>query len=71
MLTIKNNGRSFTLTKEHANTLELKLNKSEYGQEWSHIGDILYKFSIGAIIKVWSVNSMQYDYLYKIFSAIK
>lgn len=71
MLTIKNERRSFELTKEQANTLELELNKSEYGQKWSHIGDVLYKFSTGAIINVISINSMQYDYLYDVFSAIK
>jgi len=71
MLTIKNNGRSFELTKEQAHKLELKLNKSEYGREWSHIGDVLYKFSIGGLINIISINSVQYDYLYNIFSAIK
>ena len=63
MLTIKNGDRSFQINKQEANRLELKLNISKYGNEWSHIGDILYKFSIGALIAVIPVNAEQYDYL--------
>ena len=66
MLTIKNGDRSFQVNKQEACRLELKLNISKYGHEWSHIGDILYKFSIGGGISVIPMSNEQYDYFLSI-----
>ena len=40
------NGNSLELSKDEALQLELKLNLTKHGHEWSHIGDFLYKFSV-------------------------
>tara|TARA_Y100001936_G_C15545932_1_gene394958 strand:- start:232 stop:441 length:210 start_codon:yes stop_codon:yes gene_type:complete len=65
MLTIKCGEKSFELTKPLAIKLEVCLNRSIYGHEWSHIGDVLYKYSTGALINVFSVNTVQYEFLEK------
>ena len=66
MLTIKSGDRSLKLTKDEAHKLELKLNVSRYRHAWSHIGDVLYKFSIGAVIATITVNEDQFDFLYQL-----
>ena len=42
----KNYNHFLLLNKQEALSLELKLNISKYGEEWSKLGDILYKYSI-------------------------
>jgi len=43
--------------------LELKLNVSPYGHQWSKIGDQLYKFGIGNNMDVILVTNEQFKYL--------
>jgi len=47
MFTIKHEVLFFQLKRREALQLELTLNKSAYGKQWSHIGDALYAFYIG------------------------
>lgn len=50
------------LTREEAIMLELKLNVSENGRRWSHIGDELFNYKNGQE-KVLTVTSDQYMFL--------
>lgn len=65
MLTIKCGEKKIQITKEQAKKQELCLNKSEYGHEWSHIGDMLYKYSTGGLGDVILVDNIQYEFLEK------
>ena len=62
---------SFDVTRRVAIDIELKLNKTEYGRPWSHIGDVLYDFGAknkhtGNLI----VTSFQYEFLKEIFDSL-
>ena len=43
-LTISHDTKSFDVYDKDILLLELALNKSDYGHEWSLVGDYLYKF---------------------------
>ena len=60
---ITDNARSFLITKEQANKIELALNKTTHGKEWKHIGDVLYNFSIGKSVEKLVVDAIQYNIL--------
>ena len=45
-LTIYNDNDSFSIYNSDILKLELSLNMSEYGKEWSHIGDYLYNYYV-------------------------
>jgi hypothetical protein len=49
MLLKDDSGNSIKLSKDDCLKLELKLNTSEYGNQWRNIGDQLYNFYIGKI----------------------
>ena len=52
MLEITDSLRTFILTKQEANDLELKLNVTEYGHTWKHIGDALFDYSTSRVSSV-------------------
>jgi hypothetical protein len=57
-------GNMSFLSKDDSLNLELRLNKSQYGNEWSNIGDTLYYFFNETIkCKELNVSSYQYTYL--------
>ena len=63
MLRITDTKESFDIiTKEQARMLELKLNVSENGRRWSHIGDELFSYKDGED-KVITVTTDQYMFL--------
>ena len=45
-LTIQHDSKQFHLYDKNILLLELELNTSKYGKEWSHIGDYLYNFYV-------------------------
>ena len=45
-LTIQHDNKQFHLHNKDIIQLELDLNMSKYGKEWSHIGDYLYNFFV-------------------------
>lgn len=45
-LTIQHDSKQFHLYDKNILLLELELNTSKYGKEWSHIGDYLYNFFV-------------------------
>lgn len=64
MLEITDTKRSFTLDKQQANDLELKLNVTAYGHIWKYIGDILFDFSTSKpCVSRFIVNDQQYEFL--------
>ena len=54
-------------TRAEAIMLELKLNVSENGRRWSHIGDELFKYE-NADDKVITVTTDQYMFLKMLFT---
>jgi len=63
MLTITDGSRILSITKAQANKIELLLNKSKYSKVWSHIGDVLYNFSIGKSVENLPIQPVQFDIL--------
>jgi hypothetical protein len=64
MLEITDTKRSFTVDKQQANDLELKLNVTAYGHIWKYIGDVLFDFSTGRpCVSRYIVNDQQYEFL--------
>lgn len=70
MLTITDTIDSFELTKKESITLEIKLNVSDHGHRWSHIGDALYNYGSKGIYnanedeaQVLTVTADQYMFL--------
>lgn len=64
MLEITDSIRAFSLSKQEANDLELKLNVTEYGHAWKHIGDVLFDYSTSKpCVSSYIVNEQQYDFL--------
>ena len=45
-LTIQHDNKQFHVYNNDIFQLELHLNTSKYGKEWSHIGDYLYNFFV-------------------------
>ncbi len=45
-LTIQHDSKQFHVYDKNIFLLELELNTSKYGKEWSHIGDYLYNFYV-------------------------
>jgi hypothetical protein len=64
MLEITDGTRAFSITKQQANDLELKLNVTAHGHTWKHIGDVLFDFSGSRpCVSTYTVNEQQYDFL--------
>ena len=58
------NNQKFTITKEQANKVELKLNLSEHSHTWEKLSDDLYKISNGKILnKNIELTPEQYKYI--------
>lgn len=58
----------FNITRQNALFIELLLNKSEYGHEWSNLGDVLYSWSRDPEIYeinqyTYYITKNQYDWL--------
>jgi len=68
MLTITNGPKSFVLDCKGAIEMELKLNVTTRGNEWSYIGDSLYKYGckMGETDETLVVTPQQYDFLEKL-----
>lgn len=67
-LIIKNQKESFKLEDREIINLEVKLNITEYGNKWKHIGDHLYKFYNlesfdGKPSNILDVTEYQFNYL--------
>ena len=67
-LSIVSGENKFQLTGRSIIELELKLNQSSYGQEWSHLGDHLFNFYNhqglqGQPSDILEVSQFQYQYL--------
>ena len=72
MLYITNTERSFAVEKDRCIRMELELNVSPYGTEWSHLGDHLYTYGTGGeCANILIVNNYQYDYLFYVYSKIQ
>ena len=67
-LTIKNLNCEFILQEQEIINLELKLNLTEYGNKWIHIGDYLFNFyhknQNKTIEPILNVSSDQYKVLF-------
>ena len=65
-ITITSGTQQFTCNRGESIELELELNQSEYGHEWSYIGDALYNFGIRTVYAETSlvVSPKQWDFLY-------
>lgn len=54
----------FTVDKKAAIDLELKLNVTEYGRPWKHIGDVLYDYGSNRVRhELLTVDTHQYEFL--------
>lgn len=67
-LSIVSGENKFELTGRSIIELELKLNQTSYGHEWSHIGDHLFNFynlqgCQGQPSDILEVSQFQYQYL--------
>lgn len=63
-LKITNTNESFTVDQKGAIDLELKLNVTEYGHPWKHIGDILYDYGSNRVLHdILTVDNHQYEFL--------
>ena len=58
----------FFLNKHESINLEIKLNVTKYGKDWSHIGDDLYNFGICKkdSKNIINVSKEQYSFLHKL-----
>ena len=64
MLRITDSEHAFEIEKEEAIQLELKLNVTQYGKQWSYIGDKLYAFGSGSESDdIFVVSAQQYAFL--------
>lgn len=66
MLRITDSEHVCEIDKEEAIQLELKLNVTQYGKQWSYIGDKLYAFGSGSLSKsddILVVSAQQYAFL--------
>lgn len=64
MLTVTNTDASFTLTEAESVHLELKLNVTSKGKEWSTLGDHLFAYGTGkSASEVLTVNNEQFAFL--------
>ena len=71
MLIIFDGIRKESITSKIALTLELNLNVSKYGHEWSKLGDQLYKYAIkhdNDFEKILNVTAEQFDFLRKLLN---
>jgi len=67
MLTIYNSlGDSFSVDKEGAHRLEIALNLSEKGREWSDLGDVLYECSCGRYEGVLTIEPHKFNFLLRL-----
>ena len=68
ILKIVSEDNMFEITGKNIINLELKLNLSEYGHKWSHIGDYLFKFynhigCEGQPSNILEVSKFQFEFL--------
>ena len=64
VLSITDRVREFTLDPKDSIALVLKLNVTEHGHPWKHIGDRLYDFGVGRPVSdKLIVESTQFDFL--------
>ena len=70
-MNITDESRSFIVDHKTAISIELALNKSEYGRAWIHIGDALFDFGARSkpIVEL-IVTEFQYDYLTELRDSI-
>jgi hypothetical protein len=69
VLSITDTARNFTLDPQDSIALELKLNVTEYGHPWKHIGDHLYNFGVGRqVSESLIVDVVQFDFLEMLMS---
>ena len=72
MLCIWDGDRKLNLEPKQCILVELKLNTSEKGREWSHIGDHLFAFGTGQDCSdVLKVTSEQFEYLENLWKSYK
>jgi hypothetical protein len=63
-LKITDTKNTFNVNQTAAIDLELKLNVTEYGHSWKHIGDILYDYGTNRVLnEVLTVDTHQYEFL--------
>ena len=66
-LLITDGSNSFMVNPKESISLELKLNVTEYGHTWKHIGDVLYNFGVDRLNQAsFSVDPEQYVFLVKL-----
>jgi hypothetical protein len=69
VLIVSDNTRNFTLDSQGSIGLELKLNVTEHGHPWKHIGDHLYDFGVGRpVSENLLVEPAQFDFLEMLMS---
>ena len=56
------------LDRQESLQLELVFNKSSKGKQWSHIGDVLYNFSIKGGAKDVLLTKEEFDFLFQLYS---
>ena len=68
LLEITDTNQSFHVNQKEAIMIELKLNISQYGNQWSKLGDALYNFGSkkdsNTLLKV---TTDQYQYLHMLY----
>ena len=72
-LTIQHGSKQFHVHNKDILQLELDLNMSKYGKEWSHIGDYLYNFYVKENCleqpkPILQVTLEQYTFLQELYS---
>ena len=72
-LTIQHGSKQFHIYDKDILQLELDLNMSKYGKEWSHIGDYLYNFYVKENCleqpkPILQVTLEQYTFLQELYS---
>jgi len=69
LLSVSDNTQAFTVDAKGSIALELKLNVTEYGRPWKHIGDHLYDFGVGrSVLPTLTVEPAQYEFLQRLMS---
>lgn len=71
MLTVRDNNERFELNEKESISLELKLNVTSKGKEWSKIGDHLYNFGTKQdCVEVLIVTTEQLSFLQLLMSRL-
>ncbi len=74
-LTIQYSDQQFHVYNKDILLLELELNKTQYGKEWSHIGDYLYNYYVKEDCldqpkSTLEVTSEQYTFLLELYNKL-